>query len=75
MEYKFSVTPRLLIIFIFCCVLFILIIFFIGTEVGKFYSSTSSEGSALNIKKIELEAENYKKSIDTSIEAAKKNTK
>jgi hypothetical protein len=75
MEYNFSVTPRLLIIFVFCSVLFVLCVFFAGAEVGKIYANANAKTelmskSQINAKLNELKPEvnDLKKAIEKSVD-------
>lgn len=75
MEYNFSVTPRLLIIFIFCSILFVLCVFFAGAEVGKMYANSAAKNdlpsrAQLNAKINELkpEAGELKKALEKSVD-------
>jgi hypothetical protein len=60
MEYNFSVTQRMLIIFIFCSILFVLSIFFLGAEVGKKLAVNSAANEILSKEKMESQLKNIK---------------
>lgn len=52
MEYNFSITPRLLFVFIFCAILFVLSVFFAGAEAGKMYATSQLKADLLSKSKL-----------------------
>lgn len=81
MEYHFSVTPRMMLIFLFCCIIFVLSIFFLGEEIGKTYAVFSIRKEASGkiseenqINNLKSEVDNAKKLIDKTVQSADKKT-
>jgi hypothetical protein len=80
MEYNFSVTPRLLIIFITCCIFLVIVVFFLGFEIGEYNSQSNVSNASVNkpnaMKEFDgflKQADSIKKSVEGSIQSGQKN--